>query len=714
MTKSTGDDKIIQEAKDRFKRAEEYERPSRDKARLDTMFANGDARNGWQWQDNVLLSRQQEDRPCLTANKTQQHNFMIVNDALENKSSPKVSPIGDGASYEAAQIFNGLFRHIENQSNAQDAYSKAINDQVTGGLGWARVTTNYASDQVGIVSFNQDLFIKRVIDPFSIYLDPDAQEADKSDSRFGFVFNDLARDEAEEKFPWLKDSGVPLAALDHGDGWDTKDHVREAEYFRRVEKADRILMLPNNDVVLESGLDEDTLAMLTQDGAQELQSRDIKIPVIEWYKIIGGKIVERELKTVWAYIPLVPFTGIETIIDKKLDRRGHTRSVLDSQRMYNFWISAQAESAGYQTNIPWIVPAEGVEGYETEWANANRSTKAYLPYNHVGEDGVTPIPRPERINPPVPSQAALAGQQTALNDMMIVTGQYEAEMGAPGNEKSGRAINERQRQSDRATYHFVDHAAQAMRLVAKILLSAIPKVYDTPRVLRILDEDGTENHVVLDPNAQLAHQPMQGPVPPQVQQMMSPGQKVQAIFNPTVGRYCVVADVGPSFATKRQDAFNAFSQIMQASPDLMKIAGDLLFKAADFPFADQLAERLQRAIPPQLLGDGPDPQIQQLQQQLMQQKQLMGHMMQQVADAEQKLKDKNADISRQDYEAETKRLAAVGAVDPAALKPIIREMVSSVLGIPAVPVMAAHADAEQAMQPPTDDNGADQQQGAAA
>jgi hypothetical protein len=62
-------------------------------------------------------------------------------------------------------------------------------------------------------------------------------------------------------------------------------------------------------------------------------------------------------------------------------------------------------------------------------------------------------------------------------------GQYQSDMGAPSNERSGAAINARQRQGDNATFHFLDHQAIAIRFTGKILIDLIPKIYDTERVL---------------------------------------------------------------------------------------------------------------------------------------------------------------------------------------------------------------------------------------
>jgi hypothetical protein len=186
--------------------------------------------------------------------------------------------------------------------------------------------------------------------------------------------------------------------------------------------------------------------------------------------------------------------------------------------------------------------------------------------------------------------------------MMMVSGQYQAQMGENENAKSGVAINARQRQGDRATYHFIDNQAIAIRFTGKILIDLIPKVYDTERVIRIEARDGSVMDVKIDPNAE---QPMQK-VNQDQPQTDNTQEIAQIIFNPGVGTYDVQSDTGPSFATRRQEAFNALTQIAAQNKEFMGVAGDILWKVADFPEAQVLAQRWRKIIPKNITGDGPD------------------------------------------------------------------------------------------------------------
>lgn len=264
-------------------------------------------------------------------------------------------------------------------------------------------------------------------------------------------------------------------------------------------------------------------------------------------------------------------------------------------------------------------------------------------------------------------QAYIAGLQIAQSEMNMVSGQYQPTMGQPSPyEVSGKAITARQRQGDTATYHYVDNLAIAIRFTGRILIDLIPKIYDTRRIMRILAQDGTVDRVVMDPSQSQALQQLPNPqgaqsagglTPPTPQQVQA--ASVTRIFNPKVGTYEVQADVGPAYATKRQQAFEAFTQIVQTAPQTMAVAGDLLFKAADFPMAEELAERLQRLVPPQALGQGPPPQVQQMQVQLQGAQAHVALLAEQLAVANMKLKARDEAVDIDAYKAVTDRMGTL-------------------------------------------------------
>lgn len=680
---------VVNRATKRFKRVQQWESTARQRWERDYKFANGDDENNYQWPDDIYNSRTGigSERPTLTINKVRQHNLLISNDAKQHKQGIKYRPVGGGATRDAADVLEGIARHIQNISHAQDVRGKAIDFQVEAGLGFTRIVTEYVTDD----GFDQEIYIKGIDDPLSCYL-YDYTLPDGSDAKAGFIFADRPRDEMEAKYPWLKGKAAPSNAVDGDDaGWVREDFVRECEYYEVAETQDELLGDSSGATILRSELEsgmvkqwEDEL----EEKGEKLRRRKVTRRNVHWYLIVGDRVVD---DAPWAgsTVPIVPWVGQETVINQQLDRKGHTRYLKSAQRMLNYNRSAAVEFGALQSKSPYIAAADSIEGYETYWESANIVNHSVLPFKHRDEQG-RDIPPPARQQPPQSAPVFMEGAQAADNDMMIASGQYQAELGAPGNEISGNAINARQRQGDRATYHFIDNQAIAIRREGSIILEIVAKIYDTSRVVRILSEDGTESKVQVDPNASQAHQGAG-----------SGESDVSGIFNPNVGLYEVVSDVGPDYATQRQEAFNAIVQILTQAPQLIDKIGDLLFKVADFPLADKIAERLKPGLPPEAQAA-----ITQLQQQLQNGNKMLGEAMQALAEERLKNKAKDSDTVVKAFDADTRRLAALKdylPYDPVMLRQLIREEMAQAaqdnLG-PATQGAAVGINLAQAGQPP--------------
>lgn len=654
------EDDIVAEARKRLRAAMDWESDFRGRAVEDWRFGVGDSDNLWQWDSTLARVRSIAGDPTLTINKTRVHCLQIINDAKQHKVSIKISPTGDEATFEGAQVLAGIVRHIEYASNAPDVYDGAVAHQVFSGMGYWRVITRYVDDE----SFDQELRIVPVRDPFSVYLDPDIAEVDGSDARYGFVWRDFPRDEFDRMYPDLKNDVHNDPLLELTPGRVAEKHVRVVEYYRRNPRKDQLIALEDGTVTHASKQPREIVAALKK--REGVQIRPVTIDEVEWFKIAGGHVVE---KSTWPskYIPLVRVPGQEWIIDGEYDCAGHVRALKDAQRMYNYWSSAALKAVALQPISPFIGEMAAFDGLETYWNQANSASLAWLPFN--GRDGEgQQVSAPQRQAPPVMPQAFLDGLKISSDDMQLVTGQFEAQMGQPSNERSGVAIQARQRRGDNATYHFIDSLASAIRYTGRILIDMIPKVYDTRRVHEIMEEDGTQNSVVLDPDA-----------PQELQQTENPDGDTQTIFNPSFARYAVQADVGPNFGTRRQEAFSALTQIIQADPSILSVAGDLIMKVADFPMADELAERLANMVPPQATGKV-NPQVEAAQQQIQHLQGLLSKVMNELADRSAETKGAADKHAIEEYRAETDRMHALKDIDPDALKAVIRAAVTDALG----------------------------------
>jgi hypothetical protein len=624
----------------------------------DLKFYAGSPDNHWQWPADVLATRGAVQgqtinaRPCLTVNKLPQHVRQVTNDQRQNRPSGKVIPADDHADVEVAEIFNGMVRHIEYISDADVAYDTACENQVSYGEGYIRILTEYCDEN----TFDQDIKIGRVRNSFSVYMDPTIQDPTGADAKWCFVTEDISRDDYERMYP---DSApiTTLQTLGVGDQnlsqWLTEDTIRVADYYYLDYDRATLNLYPGNVTAFEGTPEDKQLKAIYGKPKRSRESDRVKI---KYCKINGYEILEERD---WAgkYIPVVRIVGNEFEVDGRLYVSGLVRNAKDAQRMYNYWVSQEAEMLALAPKAPFIGYGGQFEGYENQWKTANTNNWPYLEVNPDVTDGAGGmLPLPQRAQPPMASSGLLQAKAGASEDIKASTGQYNASLGMGSNERSGKAILARQREGDVGTYHYGDNLARGVRHIVRQLVDLIPKIYDTQRVARIIGLDGETKMVKIDPSQQ---EP--------VKKIMQDDIVIDKIYNPNVGKYDVVVATGPGYATKRQEALEAMAQLLQGNPSLWAVAGDLFVKNMDWPGAQEMAKRFAKTIDPKLMEDSDkSPELQMAEQQM----QAMGAEMEQMHQMIQNVGKsiEMQDMERKDfeaqvklYEAETKRIAAVQA-----------------------------------------------------
>jgi hypothetical protein len=674
-----GDLTILTEAAERFQACKDWQGVQDERIREDIKFANGDARNTWQWDKSIYDSRTGEESnlPCLTINNTRVHNDIIINSLSKNGYGIKVRPIGGKASYKSAEVMQSLIRRIEYISKATAAYRKVREQQVDGGIGYILIETAYISER----SHDQDIFLKASRDPTGVYLDPWIRETDGSDANFGFVFEKIPRKEFNRKYKKWADK-VGSAPIDSGvfQSWITDKEIMVAKYYRKEGSEDTLVSWTdregNNFDKLESEIREesgdeicDALLADIENGEIDGRTRSVTNNKVKWFLIAGDKIIQRGD---WAgkYIPICRCVGRELVIDNTLDLKGHTRALIDGNRMLNYGSSVAVQVVAFQTKSQWLAPARAIEGQEG-WKDGNINDLAVATYNDIDDEAQSPelakIAPPQRIEPPQPAAGWIKVAEDAERHMMMASGQFQAQMGENDTQSaaSGKAINERKEQGDTATYHFVEHNSDMLRFIGVQLLDLIPKIYDTKRALQIEDEDGERRWISIVPDQAEALQHLQHEKEDQ--------EAVQLAFNPSIGEYECISDPGPDYATQRQEAVNALSQIFAAQKEAILIGADLFFNYSDFPGADKLRERFEkeiRATKPYLFDQGPPPAVTELQQQLARFQELNKELMQKLAEKQITIRGRDERRDIESFNADTKRLEAmVNAIAKIALTP---------------------------------------------
>lgn len=583
------DDDLIRQAHDRFDRAHDAENQMRLEMVDDLRFKFGD-----QWDQDTRAQREADDRPCLTVNRMNQFHRLVMGNIRQNAPSIKLYPADSGSDVETAELLEDLIRQIEHESRARQAYMWAADRQVACGYGAFRVVNEQAAND----SFEQVLRIKRIRNPFTVYFDPDAQELTRSDGKFCFVTEMLLLEDFKEKYPDFADAD--FAGSQTGETyekWYTADKVRIAEYWYKKPTKKTICLLSDGRTVDKDRLSETDFTLIQSGMVQIVKERESDSYVVMYCKLAGSQMLEKPKEWPGQFIPVIPVYGEEEDIEGRTTYKGIVRDAKDPQRLYNYWMTTNAELVALQPRAPYMVTQKQIEGLKGWWKLAGKTNIPYLPYN---PDSLAPG-APQRQPPPTLSPSVMQLQAQAQDDMKAATGIYDSALGAQSNEVSGRAILARQAQTDTGTFVYTDNLSAAVEQCGRILVDLIPHIYDTNRILRVRGVDGEEKQAEVNKPVMTP----QGPI---------------LLNDLSRGRYDVVVKAGPSYATKRLEAAESMLQFAQAVPQAAMVSADLIAKNMDWPGADEMEKRLKKMLPPGMADDEqqPDPQQQQMAKMQMQ------------------------------------------------------------------------------------------------
>jgi Phage P22-like portal protein len=615
-------DPRIQEAIEFLKLANEADTMNRQEALEDLKFGGGD-----QWPVELQNSRNLESRPVIVVNKVDNYCRQVCNQQRQQRPRIKVHAMNTHDDMVDAQTIQGIVRHIENNSNADHAYDNAFEYAVRMGWGYFRVRTDYVSED----SFEQEIYIDPIDNPFTVYFDPNSVAPDGSDADRCLITTMMPKKEFKKLYPEAElDNGTSFTQRGTGDSqseWITKEDIRLAEYFYTVREKATLYQLSDGSRTFAE--DKDFFARLASAGIVVVDKRPSYKKSIKYCKLTANEIIE---EGTWAgkYIPIIPVYGRHLVVGDKRKKFGMIRNAKDPQRMYNFWQTSITEGVALAPKTKWLIAEGQDEGHENDWANANIKSFPLLRYKQTDIDG-RPAPVPVRLQPEPPQAGIMAAAAGVDDDIKSIMGVFDPAQLKQGN-ISGKALNGQQQQVDLTNYDYYDNLTRSISHCGTIILDLLPKIYDTERVMRIIGDDGKPELLT-------------------VNQRDSVGRVLNDM---TVGQYDVVMDTGPGYNSKRQEAVESMLPLLAADPQLMQTCGDLVFRNMDWPGADVIADRLAAANPLAQIDDHSDipPQVQ---MQMAQAKKQVQEM-QQKMEAMQLMIKQRQDIEQVKQDAETKRV----------------------------------------------------------
>lgn len=590
-------------ARKRYEAASELSRRDDEEAQSDLLMRAGGIN---QWDPKAAQERQQLGRPLYTANRFPSMEAQIIGEIQANPPSIHCAPADSDATQQASEVFEGIIRSIQRLSLSTQVYSSAGAGAARCGRGHMRIVPVYADDE----SFDVELRIREIRDVLSVKWDPMAQAFDKADANWCIVVTELDREAFKEAYPDAGEAGWMAARASQRqlDGWHTgannKVTVAEEwevkrEPYTRYRLAHtqpsyggmggvEIIPPTGEEVILDGDVNAETidgedaqafLAEYAQAGFEVVQTRVAYQKKICMYLWGGSKQLAGPIEWKGQRIPIFTVPGRQVFVDGQTIHEGIIRHARDAQRLHNWARSTDLEAVSQSTKSSPMVPDDAIEGYEDEWAMAQ---KRPVPFRRYKWQPNMPPPRDgEPINSN-PGPNALA--QAAVTDMEDATGIHAASLGKKSNETSGVAIAERDAQTDTGTFVFIFNLRLIVESIGRELVAAIPHYYSTQKQIMILGQDDAPAIIEL------------------------------ASVKLDLGKYHVIAKTGPAYANKREKAAEQLIELLKVAEPWMR--GVLIMRALpmlDIPDAEGINEEL-RAMgmlagalppPPQAMGGAP-------------------------------------------------------------------------------------------------------------
>lgn len=563
-----------------------------------------------QWDDEDRRKREGSGRPCLTEDRLGPFHRQICNEQRKNKPGGQVNPVDSGSDVDTAEIIQGLIRHIEYSSNADSAYDTAFWWASGVGRGFYRLCTDYVDSETD----DQEIQVKRVLNPHMVFIDPSAMEADFSDMKWGGFKTWFSRDDFMANYPEAQlsgaDSSTWRAVGDDAEGWmeEGGGAILVVEYFwKELTKFKR------------------------KNGETGYKTK------MRWVKCTACEILERgELPG--ELIPIIAVLGEEKLVNGQRTWSGIVRAGKDPQKRHNYLLTSQVERIAFMP-IATFMGYKGFMGKDKAvWNSAHKNPMAALEFEGIGVDG-QPIPAPQFITAEAPIRAVTEAMMGAEQGMKAVLGMYDANIGKREGGESGIAIQRLQAQGDTGNYHLQDNLGRAIRYEIRVILGWLGTYYDTERVIRIIGEDGTQSQVLIN-----------GKITDERYALRK--EQIGKAFDLKTGKYDVTVSVGPSYQSKREEDRSTLLGMLNGPMGelVAQRAGDLVAKTLDSPIAKELAKRL---VPPDIAakdqgGQDTPPQLQQVLQQAQMEKQQAAQMIEaltaKVHELTDQVEDKQAEI----------------------------------------------------------------------
>jgi hypothetical protein len=558
-------DGLLKDIRENLRNAINSEDLIRESALRSSQFIDGD-----QWREEDKSLRDEEGRPYYTFNKLRKVIKQLSGDIRQNMPSLKVIPV-QNAGYEESQVMNEMIRYIERNSNAEDAYRVAAEQQLDGGYGFWLIDFEDSTFEPNA----KEIKIRRISNRFTVYLDHKSNTYTYEDARWGFITELIPKKEFKEQYPNAVMQGVDSTVGDYDLDWYEEEHVRVAVYYYKVKKKVTIVKIfnPFNGELYNTELTEEfTQNSIKRAGLILVDSEEKELDKVMWCKASGEEILEEPQPFPCEYIPIVPVFGYEQNNQGRRIYRAVTYDAEAAQEAYNYTTTKAIERISLAPLAPYIGTDVQIKGKEEMWTNANRRNYAVLTYNNDPLASGPPKRNfPEPVSPALIQQAAISD-----NDINDIIGRGLASFGLANKERTGAAIEAQKRSSDVTTYTFFSNFLMSMQYSGRILLSMIPQIYDNERVIRIFGDDNQLQEMHIN----------------KVVRDLNTGEEI-IINDLSKGKYDYIPVSTIGQLTKRLEMKQALIDVMTIAPEFRPAFVEAYVDVSDIPNKNEVLETIR-------------------------------------------------------------------------------------------------------------------------
>ncbi|MCK5600632.1 hypothetical protein KAR91_02115 [Candidatus Pacearchaeota archaeon] len=539
-------------------KAQEADRDNREKVREVQHFLH---KPDGQWEPSVI--NKMSGRPRYTFDQCNDIVDDIAGEMERADFGIKVQPAGGDATTDIAKTYNGLIRNIENISNAKQVYDKASRNMTGAGLAGWRVRQRWGETD----SFEQDLYI----DPMHnwvdrVWFDPAHQLETGEDANYCFVLTPMTKDDYKEEFP----NGSNIGVSDDKTSevyFNKAETILTGEFIYKVKVKREVVLMSDNSVYVVDEKFKSVADELKDKGITEVRRRTREVSQVKTRLFDGGDWLSDAQDTVFELLPLVPeYANFNVTEGGKITYWGSITKKMDAQRVYNYSESRKIEETALAPREKIIMTREQAANDLVTLATLNTNSDPMQLYTHVAGQ-----PPPFKVGGASINPGLETTSNSALQNLRSGIGQVPNQ---PVGLRSGVAVELEQNKNDTKNIKYFTTREIAITHTCKVLINAIPKVYDTRREVRIIGQDGGSESVTLKQSV-----------------FDEQSQKTIELNDLSKGFYDVVCEMGPAFQNKQAETVAAFNEIASIDPTIIQTGKDIWFKNMTVPGMDAMAER---------------------------------------------------------------------------------------------------------------------------